>query len=103
MKRPTKMEEAALEAAFSRLQLFREKKNAEKNIWKGWKFIGDELVDDAGNRYGQNEIRAIFYNRKRLEYLDRLEAAARPPSENLPVQLCLPIEPAWKTLCQDRR
>ncbi len=35
----------------------------EDSPWRGWYFNKDYLVDDAGNGYGQHEIRAIFYTR----------------------------------------
>ena len=128
MKRPPPDEEAALEAAFSftdaidAINQFQSesiekisgkislKKKVCKDLytlsadpWNDWRFVADELIDPAGNRYGQNEIQAIFYNRKRLRYLDQLEKATRPVMECQPVQLNLPIDPAWKTLCQERR
>jgi hypothetical protein len=69
-----------------------------QNPWAGWRFVGLELVDDAGNRYGQDEIRALFYNRRRLRSLEEtLKALRPPPPPREPQQLTLALEPFWKT------
>ncbi len=35
-----------------------------RKYWAGWRFRGRYLFDPAGNRYHQNEINAIFYQRQ---------------------------------------
>ena len=67
------------------------------DIWEGWRFVGDELIDGGGNRYGQNEIRAIFYNRQLLRmYRSELDRLRPPPKPREPEQLTLGFDPAWK-------
>lgn len=124
MIRPSQLEEAALVAAFSLrdaidtinqpasisaspsrdprprqhkrgLQKTPAKTTAE--IWNGWHFRDDELVDGGGNRYGQSEIRAIFYTRKLLWHYQEQERARRPVVNLDPVQLSFDaVLPAWK-------
>ena len=38
-------------------------------IWKGWQFDGDLIIDPDGNSYHVNEVRAIFWNRQLIETL----------------------------------
>ena len=68
-------------------------------IWDGWHFSGDELIDGGGNRYGQSEIRAIFYTRKLLWHYQDQERARRPAINPDPVQLSFDaVLPAWKVM-----
>lgn len=68
-------------------------------IWHGWHFRDDELIDGGGNRYGQSEIRAIFYTRKLLWHYQEQEKARRPVVNLDPVQLCFDaVLPAWKVM-----
>ncbi len=124
MKRPSDHEQAALAAAFSlcdaidaingtgvpdppaeRVAKRPTSKNTRRpgqhpDIWHGWHFKDDELIDGGGNRYGQSEIRAIFYTRKLLWHYQELERARRPVVKSEPVQLCFEAVPqAWKVLC----
>lgn len=65
--------------------------------WLGWSYEGLELLDTGGNRYGQDEIRAIFYNRRRLRHLENALLILRPPPKpREPEQLTLGFDPAWK-------
>jgi hypothetical protein len=54
--------------------IFPKLKEDTAEIWAGWRFVGDELIDGGGKRYGKSEIRAIFYNRGLLRmYKSELE------------------------------
>lgn len=121
MKRATHQEETALEAVFSftdaidaiagikqparskPIKLPRPSNTFATEtgpIWRGWRCVGENLIDGGGNRYGQGQIRAIFYNRQRIRALENTLLVLRPPSPaSEPVQLALPLEPAWKMLC----
>ena len=129
MKNPSHHEEAALVAAFSLCDALdtingtrttdppaqiqrdpqltdpparrqRPKQIDTATTWHGWHFVGDELIDGGGNRYGQSEIRAIFYTRKLLWHYQELERARKPIVNREPVQLCLEaVAPAWEVFC----
>ena len=59
------------------------------DIWSGWICTNEELIDDAGNRYGISEIRAIFYTRQQIQTLTRIVKHLQPaPAQREPVQLC---------------
>jgi hypothetical protein len=53
----------------------------------------------AGNRYGKNEIRAIFYTRRELQLL-REELAALPPPKEAWQQIEFQFWGIWKTKAQ---
>jgi hypothetical protein len=71
------------QAALHRAAFFRD---AIENLWEGWRVVGEELIDDGGNRYGQGEIRAIFYTRFELKTLRTRVAELEPRA------------PAWQQL-----
>ncbi len=101
MKTPSSLEHAALTAAFSlanRKRWNKPIKAAETSvIWQGWHFCADELIDSGGNRYGQSEIRGIFYTRRLLaDYRDELEKLRPQRPSREPVQMCLDFTPLWK-------
>ena len=102
MKHPSQNEEAALVAAFSLANRKRWNRPIQPHetelVWRGWSFCADELIDDAGNRYGQSEIRAIFYTRQRLVDMKNELEKLRPPAEPHEwIQLSLGLTPMWKT------
>lgn len=79
--------------------IFPKLKEDTAELWAGWHFVGDELIDGGGNRYGQSEIRAIFYNRGLLRmYKSELHRLRPPPKPRESEQLTLGFEPAWKVL-----
>src|ERR1700693_5801768 len=92
MRRITKAEQAALEAAFLSPQIkrtFLTNNNTAKEHWQGWYGDGEYLIDDAGNHYHQAEIRAIFYTRLQIQDLkSRLEEYE--PKKEGGEQLALP-------------
>ena len=101
MKQPSKNEEAALVAAFSLANRKRWKNPIQQHetelVWRGWRFCADELIDDARNRYGQSEIRAIFYTRQQLmDYRHELEKLRPKPEPHAWTQLSLELTPMWK-------
>lgn len=101
MKNPSQYENAALDAAFSLANRQRWNKTVHASetalVWHGWRFYGDELIDSGGNRYGQSEIRAIFYTRRLLvDYRDELKKLRPQKKAGLPIQLCLDLTPMWK-------
>jgi hypothetical protein len=74
MKTPTKEEKAAIEAAFSLGN-----RQTKKRTFEGWSFMGSILIDDAGNTYEIDEIRAIFYTRRLLRYYEsKISALSKP-------------------------
>jgi hypothetical protein len=101
MKNPSHSENAALDAAFSLANRKRWGKPVHASetalVWRGWSFCADELIDSGGNRYGQSEIRAIFYTRRLLmTYQDELEKLRPQKKRAEPMQLCLDLTPMWK-------
>lgn len=102
MKHPSKNEEAALVAAFSLANRKRWNKPIHESetalVWRGWRFCADELIDDAGNRYGQSEIRAIFYTRQLLmDYKNELDKLRPAQTQKQWTQLSLGHTPMWQT------
>jgi hypothetical protein len=92
MRRTTKAEQAALEAAFLSQQIkrtFLTSNNTAKEHWQGWYGDGEYLFDDAGNHYHQAEIRAIFYTRQQVRELQRRIEEYEPKKEGRE-QLALP-------------
>jgi hypothetical protein len=102
MKQPSKNEEAALVAAFSLANRKRWNRPIHASetelVWRGWSFCADELIDNAGNRYGQSEIRAIFYTRQIIVDLKNELEKLRPPQPQAAewTQLSLGLTPMWK-------
>lgn len=101
MKSKSHHENAALDAAFSLANRKRWNKSIRASetaqIWHGWHFYADELIDSGGNRYSQNEIRAIFYTRRLLvDYREKLEKMRPKKKADIPIQLCLDLTPLWK-------
>lgn len=98
---PTDAEKTAVEAVFS----FRKETGAipgrgnttkhllnlsgatTDEIWRDWSLSGDDLIDPAGNRYGQCEIRAIFYTRGEIAGLRKRINELVPPPKVEPQQL----------------
>ncbi len=56
-------------------------------LWEGWCCRGDALIDSAGNKYGQNEIRALFYMKQEIQGLRMKVKKMTPPVVIEPEQL----------------
>ncbi len=101
MKQPSKNEKAALVAAFSLANRKRWNRPIHASetelVLRSWTFRADELIDNDGNRYGQSEIRAIFYTLQRLiDLKNELEKLRPPPEPHEWTQLSSGLTPTWK-------
>lgn len=60
--------------------------NHTPECWKGWSFRENYIIDPAGNKFEQNEVSSIFWNRQLINELTGTSGTIRSMKQHLDKQ-----------------